>query len=67
MSTICIAEGKSMLELLLSHWASYLFMAWFAVVLVVNLWPRKKRFSGQDGSQKAKVRDQGIRDTPAPS
>ncbi len=33
-----------MLELLLSHWATYLFLAWFAVILVVNLWPRKKSY-----------------------
>ena len=31
-----------MLELLLSHWVSYLFLAWVAVILVVNLWPTKK-------------------------
>ena len=31
-----------MLELLLSHWASYLFLAWIAVILAVVLWPKKK-------------------------
>jgi hypothetical protein len=31
-----------MLELILSHWASYLFLAWIAVVAVAILWSMKK-------------------------
>jgi hypothetical protein len=31
-----------MFEILLSTWTTYLFLAWLAIVVVANLWPRKK-------------------------
>jgi hypothetical protein len=31
-----------MIEIILSHWATYLLLAWVAVIVIVNLWPRKK-------------------------
>lgn len=31
-----------MIEILLSTWTTYLFLAWLAIVVVVNLSPRKK-------------------------
>ena len=31
-----------MFQLLLNHWASYLYLFWFLVIEIVNLWPRSK-------------------------
>jgi hypothetical protein len=33
---------KSMIELILSHWATYLFLVWVAFLLVGNLWATRK-------------------------
>jgi hypothetical protein len=30
-----------MIEVILFHWTTYLFLAWLALIAVVNLWPRK--------------------------
>jgi hypothetical protein len=32
-----------MIQTLFSHWATYLFLAWAVIVVIVNLWPRKKK------------------------
>lgn len=31
-----------MIELILFNWATYLFLLWVAVIVVVNFWPTKK-------------------------
>ena len=31
-----------MIDLILAHWATYLFLIWLLVVGVGNLWPRRK-------------------------
>ena len=31
-----------MMEILLNRWATYLFLAWVAVCVIGNLWPRKR-------------------------
>jgi hypothetical protein len=31
-----------MIELILAHWATYLFLFWLLVVSVGNVWPRRK-------------------------
>ncbi len=31
-----------MIEIILSHWATYLLLGWIALIVVANLWPRKR-------------------------
>ena len=31
-----------MIDIILSHWATYLLLTWVAVIVVANIWPRKK-------------------------
>jgi hypothetical protein len=33
---------KTMIDIILSHWATYLLLAWLALIIVANLWPRQK-------------------------
>jgi hypothetical protein len=40
-----------MFQIILSHWATYLFLAWALVIVVANLWPRKKAESPPQGSR----------------
>jgi hypothetical protein len=53
-----------MFQIILSHWATYLFLAWALVILVANLWPRKKVDSpppsGRYSAQKAEGIHSGI-------
>ncbi len=32
-----------MIKIILFHWATHLFLVWLMVIVVANLWPRKKR------------------------
>jgi hypothetical protein len=34
--------GGVMVQSILSHWATYLFLAWVMVIGVANLWPARK-------------------------
>jgi hypothetical protein len=38
------AKEASMINIFLSHWATYLYLGWLLVIVAVNLWPRKKIF-----------------------
>jgi hypothetical protein len=31
-----------MIEIILSHWATYLLLFWLAVIAIANLWPSRK-------------------------
>ena len=33
---------RRMIDLILAHWATYLFLIWLLVVGIRNLWPRRK-------------------------
>ena len=41
------ARSRAMFQLLLNHWATYLYLFWFLVIVIVNLWPRSKRADQQ--------------------
>ena len=40
--------GRNMIEIILSHWATYLLLAWVAVIVVANVWPRRKLAGGPE-------------------
>jgi hypothetical protein len=31
-----------MFQLFFNHWATYLYLFWFLLIVIVNLWPRSK-------------------------
>jgi hypothetical protein len=33
---------EQMIDLILTHWATYLFLFWLLVIAIGNLWPRRK-------------------------
>ena len=50
-----------MFQIILSHWATYLFLAWALVIVVANLWPRKKAVSPPPSARYSAHPAEGIR------
>jgi hypothetical protein len=48
-----------MIELILFNWATYLFLLWLTVILVVNFWPTKKPASPPEAARFTPTRVEG--------
>lgn len=49
-----------MLTILMNHWVTYLFLGWFAILILGNLWLRKRLQGGTTSTRTISSSNSGV-------